>query len=167
MDQDATWYGCMPWPRRCCVRCGPSSTAGWMKMPVGTEVDLGPGHTVRRGPSSTPTKWARQLPLFSAHIYYGHSRPSQLLLSSCLSICLCLLYICCIFLRIRFCSTNITKLHMCFCPPPTANVYVHTLCRLFIPRPFVAYTDGPATNGLHWVRMVLATNSPGYKRSRV
>ena len=40
-------------------------TAGWMKTPLGTEVDLGPGqpHCVRRGPSS-PAKWAEQPPSF-------------------------------------------------------------------------------------------------------
>jgi len=56
---------------------------GWMKTPLATEVDLGPGHIVldgsqllRKGHSSPP-------PLFSAHVYCGHGRPSQLLLSSC------------------------------------------------------------------------------------
>jgi len=59
MDQDATWYGGKPRPRRRCVRWGRSSplkgaqppgfrfvscgqTARWMKTPLGTEVDLGP-----------------------------------------------------------------------------------------------------------------------------
>jgi len=64
MDQDATWYGCRPRPRPHCVRWGPSSpplkgaqphflahvycdqTAGWIKMPLGTEVGLGPGNIV-------------------------------------------------------------------------------------------------------------------------
>ena len=58
MDQDATWYEGKPGPRRRCVRWGRSSQpqfsapvccgqmAGWMKMPLGTEVDLGPGHMV-------------------------------------------------------------------------------------------------------------------------
>jgi len=54
MDQDATWYRGRPWPRRHCVRWGPSSslptkgappqflahvhcgqTAGWIKMALG------------------------------------------------------------------------------------------------------------------------------------
>jgi len=45
------------------VYCG--QTAGWMKMPFGTEVDLDSGHTVhvRRGPSS-PVKRAQQPPSF-------------------------------------------------------------------------------------------------------
>ena len=55
MDQDVTWYRGRPWPRRLCVRWGPScfplkgaqspsfwahvycgQTAGWMKMPLDT-----------------------------------------------------------------------------------------------------------------------------------
>jgi len=32
------------------VYCG--QMAGWMQTPLGTEVDLGPGHIVLRGPSS-------------------------------------------------------------------------------------------------------------------
>jgi len=63
MHQDATWYEGRPQPRRLCVRWGPSSplqkggratpqflnhvycgqTAGWIKMPLGTEAGLGPG----------------------------------------------------------------------------------------------------------------------------
>ena len=62
MDQDASWYGDRPRPTRHCVRwessylspkgahpqfganvrCG--QTAGWMKAPLDTEVDLGLGH---------------------------------------------------------------------------------------------------------------------------
>ena len=59
MDQHATWYGGRPRPRRHCVRWGPSSppakghspqfsahiycgqTVGWIKMPFGTEVNVG------------------------------------------------------------------------------------------------------------------------------
>jgi len=59
------------------------ATAGWMKTPLGTEVDLGPDHTVLyiRRPSSPPQK-GHSSPLFSAHVCCGHGRPSQLLLSS-------------------------------------------------------------------------------------
>ena len=77
MDQDATWYGDRPRPRRHCVRWGPSSpphknggraaptfwsmycgqTAGWIKMPLGTEIDLGPGDFVLDGdPAPSPQK---------------------------------------------------------------------------------------------------------------
>jgi len=53
-----------------------------MKTPLGTEVHLGPGHIVLdRVPA--PAKGAQQPALFSAHVYCGHGRPSQLLLSSC------------------------------------------------------------------------------------
>jgi len=149
MDQDATWYGGRSWlvQAALCYR-GPSSppekggspppfsahvysgqTAGWIKMPLGMEVGLGAGHTVRWGSSShSPkgaqppifgpyllwpngwmdqdatwwggrprskqhcVKWGPSSPtspqkghsspsLFSAHVYCGHGRPSQLLLS--------------------------------------------------------------------------------------
>jgi len=54
MDEEATWYGSSPRPRPHCIRRGPSYS--------------------RKGHRS---------PLFSAHVYCGHGRPSQLLLSSC------------------------------------------------------------------------------------
>ena len=101
-DQDETWRAGRPrtWPH--CVRLGQSSPFpkketeacspifgpcllwpnGWMKMPLGTEVHLGPGHIVLDG-SQLPMNGAQQ-PLFSAHVYCGHGHPSQLLLSSCL-----------------------------------------------------------------------------------
>jgi len=67
MDQDATWYGARPQPRRLCVRWGPRSTlprkggrappqfsahfycgqtAGCIKMPLGMVVGLSPGDIV-------------------------------------------------------------------------------------------------------------------------
>ena len=62
------------------VYCG--QTARWMKTPLGTEVDLGPGYIVLDGvPALRETGTAARI--FSAHIYCGHGRPSQLLLSSC------------------------------------------------------------------------------------
>jgi len=62
------------------VRCG--QTAGWMKTPLGREVDLGPGHIVLDGvPALRERNTA--VPRFSTHVYCGHGRPSQLLLSSC------------------------------------------------------------------------------------
>jgi len=66
------------------VYCG--QTAGLMKTPHGTEVDLGPDPIVLDGdrPSCPlPAKGAQRPLLFSAHVYCGHGRPSQLLLSSC------------------------------------------------------------------------------------
>jgi len=58
MDNDATSYGSRPQPRPHCVRRGPSSRPR------------------ERGTAASP--------LFSVHVYCGHGRPSQLLLSSCL-----------------------------------------------------------------------------------
>jgi len=100
MDQDASWYGGKRLPRRRCVRWGCSSppwkghspsfsvhvycgqTAGWMKMPFGTEVDLGPGHIVLDGVPALRERGTAAA-LFSAHVCCGHGRPSQLLPSSC------------------------------------------------------------------------------------
>jgi len=50
-----------------------------MKTPLGTEVDLGPGHIVLDGVPA-PAKGTQQ-PSLLAHVYCGHGRPSQL--SSC------------------------------------------------------------------------------------
>jgi len=85
MDQDATWYGGRPRPRRLCVRWGPSllpkkgaeqpifgpclfwPNDRWIKMVLGTEVGLSPGDCVRLGPSPLPK---RGLPSqFLAHFY--------------------------------------------------------------------------------------------------
>ena len=54
MDEDATWYRSRPRPRP---------------------------HCIRRDPSCPPK--GHSTPLFSTHVYCGHGRPSQLLLSSC------------------------------------------------------------------------------------
>ena len=77
MHQDATWYAGRPQPRRLCVRWGPSYPAtprkshhptqflahvycgqadGWIKMPLGTEVNLGPGDVVSDGVAVPPPK---------------------------------------------------------------------------------------------------------------
>jgi len=57
-----------------------------MKTPLGTEVDLGPGQIVLDGVPA-PCERGTAAPLFSAHVYCGHGRPSQLLLSSLLCDC--------------------------------------------------------------------------------
>jgi len=44
--------------------CG--QTAGWIKMPLGTEVGLGPGYTVLDGDPARPSKG--HSPQFSAHV---------------------------------------------------------------------------------------------------
>jgi len=114
MDQDATWYGgrrhatlSRDIVTRHCVRWGPRSpyakrgrspqfsahvyygqTTGWIKMPLGKEVDLSPGHILLDGdPAASPRKGHSSTPVFSAHVYCGHGRPSQLglLLSPCIS----------------------------------------------------------------------------------
>jgi len=46
-----------------------------------TEVNLGLGHIVLDWDPAPPLKGAQQPPLFLAHVYCGHGRPSQLLLS--------------------------------------------------------------------------------------
>jgi len=99
MDQDATWYRGKSRPRRRCFRWGCSSPIKGAQPPVfgsclfvakrldedatryGSRSRPRP-HFVRRGHSS-PVKAAQQPVLFSAHVYCGHGRPSQLLLSSC------------------------------------------------------------------------------------
>jgi len=81
MDQDETRHRGKPRPRRHSVRWGLSSppqkkghspqflahvccgqTAGWIKMPLRTEVGLGQGDTVRWGPSSPPPERGAQQP---------------------------------------------------------------------------------------------------------
>ena len=74
MYQDTTWYGGRPRPRQHCVRWGPSPqlsanvycgrTAGWIKMPLGMEVDLGLGHIVLDGDPVTPRKGHSSPPLY-------------------------------------------------------------------------------------------------------
>jgi len=53
-----------------------------MKAPLGTEVDLGPGHIVLDGVPALRER-STAAPLFQAHVYCGHGHPSQLLVSSC------------------------------------------------------------------------------------
>jgi len=50
------------------VYCG--QTVGWIKMKLGTQVGLGPGHTVLDG-DPTPPAPKGQSPLFLAHICCG------------------------------------------------------------------------------------------------
>jgi len=48
-----------------------AQTVGWIKMPLGTKVGLGPGRIVTWGPSSPFQKG--HSPLFSAHVYCGET----------------------------------------------------------------------------------------------
>jgi len=92
IDQNATWYGGRPRPRRHCVRRGSSSppqkwggalpqssarvycgqTAGWIKMALGMEVSLGPRHIVLDGDPALP-KRAQRPHQFWAHVYCGQT----------------------------------------------------------------------------------------------
>jgi len=50
------------------VRCG--QTAGWIKMPLGMEVDLSPGHIVLDGDPAPPRKGAQEPPPhFVTYVY--------------------------------------------------------------------------------------------------
>jgi len=52
------------------VYCG--QTVGWIKMPLGTELGLCPGHIVLDGdPASPPTERGTAVLHFSAHVYCG------------------------------------------------------------------------------------------------
>jgi len=84
MDQDATWYAGRPRPTQHCVRCGPSYPQKkghthptqflahvycgqrdvWMKTPLGTEVDLGPGNNVLDGAAAPRERGTAAPPLF-------------------------------------------------------------------------------------------------------
>ena len=65
------------------VSCG--QTAEWIKMPLDMEVNLGPGHIVLDGDQAPPPKGAQQPPLFGPCLLWPNGRPSQLLLSTCLT----------------------------------------------------------------------------------
>jgi len=99
MHRDATWYRGRPQPRGLCVRWGrrpPRKEAeppifgpcllwpnGWMDEDAacyGSRPRPRP-HCTRRGPSCRERGTTASL--FSVHVYCGHCRPSQLLLSSC------------------------------------------------------------------------------------
>jgi len=111
MDQDATWYGCRPQPRRHCVRWGPSSplakrghstptfgsycgkTAGWIKIPLGTGVGLGPGHIVVDGDPLPPERGTAAPTVFGPCLLWPNGRPCELLLSTCFTLICFLSYI--------------------------------------------------------------------------
>jgi len=81
MDKDGTWHGGGPRSRPHCARWGPSSppkrghnpqfsahvycdqTSGWIKVPLGMEVGLGPGDIVLDRQTSPPPKKAHP-PIF-------------------------------------------------------------------------------------------------------
>ena len=51
------------------VYCG--QTAGWIKMPLGTEENLGPGDVVLNGVAPPPKRGTALPPQFSFHVYRG------------------------------------------------------------------------------------------------
>jgi len=63
------------------VYCG--QTVGWIKMPLGMEVGLGPGHAVLDGDPAPPRKGAQEPPLFCSCLLWPNGGPFQQLLSSC------------------------------------------------------------------------------------
>jgi len=93
MDQDGTWHGGRPQPRRLCVRWVPSplpqkgggalsrsqfsahfycgQTAGCIKMPLGMEVGLSPRDVVLDGDAAPPQQGGGA-PRFSVHVYYRY-----------------------------------------------------------------------------------------------
>jgi len=84
MDQDATWYGddvrwgrSSPLPKKgtapSFLPMSGGQTAGWMKTPLGTEVDLGPGHIVLDGDPASPAKWVQQPLLFGPCLLWPRS----------------------------------------------------------------------------------------------
>ena len=84
MDQDVSWYGGRPWPRRLCIRWGPRSPSpkgggfgpyvmrpnGWMDEAVTWHGGRPQPRRlcVRWGPSC-PSPKGRRTPKFSAHVY--------------------------------------------------------------------------------------------------
>jgi len=66
------------------VCCG--QTAGSIKMPLGRDVDLGPGrpgHTALDGDPAPPERGTAATLLFDPCLLWQNGRPVQLLLSSC------------------------------------------------------------------------------------
>ena len=57
------------------------------RMPLDMQVGLVPGDVVLDGNPAPPPERGTAAPLFSAHVYCGYGRPSQLLLSSCFHLC--------------------------------------------------------------------------------
>jgi len=58
-------------------------TVGWIKMPLGKVVGLGPGHIVLDGDPVGTQPPQQPLPTFGPCLLWPNGRPSQQLLSSC------------------------------------------------------------------------------------
>ena len=63
------------------VYCG--QTVGWIRIPLGTEVGLGPDDIVLDGDPSALRKEAQQPPRFGPCLLWPNGRPSQQLVSCC------------------------------------------------------------------------------------
>jgi len=92
MDQDETWHAGRPRPGQIVLDGDPAppsqkghspqfsahvcsgQTAGWIKMPLGTEVDLGPGETTLFGdPAPPPKKGGGTAPPILAYALWPNS----------------------------------------------------------------------------------------------
>ena len=75
------------------VYCG--QTAGWMKTPLGTEVDLGPGHIVLDGDPASPPLKGHSHPIFRPYMLRPNGCECRYLfvivVTLCVSICLSVL----------------------------------------------------------------------------
>jgi len=91
-DQGETWHAGRPRPRSDYVRRGPKrgrapqfsahnycgQTTGCIKMPVGMEVGLGPGHIVLHGdPALPPHKRGAQPPIFGPYLLWQNGWMDQ------------------------------------------------------------------------------------------
>jgi len=100
--------GAQPPPPQFSVHVCCSQTAGWISIPLGTEVGLGSDHIVL-DEDPAPPKGA-QPPIFGPCLLWPKGRPSQLLLSTCYVFCIIVpfsllvhVWFCCI--RFSFVST--------------------------------------------------------------
>ena len=57
-------HRCLPGPVLSVTLVYCDQTVGWIKMPLGMKVDLGPGHIVLDGDSAPPRNGAKQHPTF-------------------------------------------------------------------------------------------------------
>ena len=65
-----------------CPVCNVGQTVGWIKMKLGMEIGLNPGHIVL-DVDPAPPKHGTFLPIFGSCLLWPNGCPSQLLLSTC------------------------------------------------------------------------------------
>jgi len=97
MDQDATLYDGRPIgtgnivldadpappPPQVSAHVCCGQMAGWINMPLGTKVGLGPGRIVLHGDHAPSAKRGTAPPIFGPCLLWPSGRPSQQLLSTC------------------------------------------------------------------------------------